>query len=168
MSTWGKNNPDQPPKKYWSLHEAKGKLETYCAYQERSQWEVRRKLFEKGIQGDAAEELISGLISDGFLNEERFSRSFARGKFRLKKWGKNRIIRELKMREISPRCIQLGLSEIDPEEYYDVLLTETEKKWEKTKEPDEFKKKYKIIHYLMSKGFEQDLIQEALETVKSR
>lgn len=72
------------------------------------------------------------------------------------------------MREISPRCIQLGLSEIDPEEYYDVLLTETEKKWEKTKEPDEFKKKYKIIHYLMSKGFEQDLIQEALETVKSR
>jgi regulatory protein len=86
MSGWGKNNPDQPPKKYWSLEEAKGKLETYCAYQERSQWEVRRKLYEKGIKGNPAEELISEMIEGNFLNEERYARSFARGKFRLKHW----------------------------------------------------------------------------------
>lgn len=167
MSSWGKNNPDQAPKKYWSIEEAKGKLETYCAYQERSQWEVRRKLYEKGIKGNPAEELISELISANFLNEERFARSFARGKFRLKHWGRIRITRELKLREISPRCIQLGLSEIDPDEYYDTLLTQTERKWEKTTEKDPFKKRYKVIQYLMSKGFEQDLIQEAVLTVGS-
>ncbi len=166
MSTWGKNNPDQPPKKYWSPEEAKGKLETYCAYQERSQWEVRRKLYEKGIKGTPAEELISEMIEANFLNEERFARSFARGKFRLKHWGRIRISRELKLREISPRCIQMALSELDPDEYYDSLLTQTEKKWEKTSEKDPFKKRYKVIQYLMAKGFEQDLIQEAVASIQ--
>ncbi len=168
MSTWGKNNPDQSPKKNWTLEEAKGKLETYCAYQERSAWEVRRKLYEKGIQGKPAEDLIEMMFTDGFLNEERFARSFARGKFRFKKWGRGRIIRELKLREISPSQIQKGLSEIDPEEYYDVLLTQTEKKWEKTKEKDPYKKRFLVIQYLVSKGFEQDLIKEALESIQSQ
>ena len=167
MSGWGKHNPDQAPKKYWSLEEAKGKLETYCAYQERSQWEVRRKLYEKGIKGNAAEELISEMISDDFLNEERYARAFARGKFRIKQWGRNRIIQELKMRDISPRCIQYGLSEIDPDEYYDTILNQTEKKWEKTPGKDLFKKRYKVIQYLLSRGFEQDLVQEAVLAVIS-
>ena len=167
MSSWGKNNPDQAPKKYWSLEESKGKLETYCAYQERSQWEVRRKLYEKGIKGNSAEELISEMISANFLNEERFARSFARGKFRIKHWGRIRISRELKLREITPRCIQLALSEIDSDEYYDSLLTQAEKKWEKTTEKDRFKKRYKVIQYLMGKGFEQDLIQEAVASVEN-
>lgn len=167
MSGWGKHNPDHAPKKYWSLDEAKGKLETYCAYQERSQWEVRHKLYEKGVKGDAAEELIVEMISSDFLNEERYARAFARGKFRMKHWGKTRITRELKMREISPRCIQYGLSEIDPDEYYDTLLTQAEKKWEKTLEKDLFKKQYKVIQYLMSRGFEQDLVQEAVLAVIS-
>ncbi|MFN3996742.1 regulatory protein RecX [Algoriphagus sp.] len=166
MSGWGENYPNQAPKKYWSLDEAKGKLETYCAYQERSQWEVRRKLNEKGIKGDAAEELIAEMISSDFLNEERYARAFARGKFRIKHWGKAKITRELKMREISPRCIQYGLSEIDPEEYYDALLTQAEKKWEKTIEKDAFKKRYKVVQYLMSRGFEQDLAQEAVSSLQ--
>lgn len=165
MSSWGKNNPDHPPKKYWLLEEASGKLETYCAYQERCQWEVRRKLYEKGIQGDDAEELICDMIGADFLNEERFARSFARGRFRLKHWGRTRITRELKLRQISPACIRMGLSEIDPEEYYDVLLNQVEKKWEKTAEKDPFKKRYKVISYLMAKGFEQDLVQEAVLAV---
>ena len=165
MSSWGKNNPDHPPKKYWLLEEACGKLETYCAYQERCQWEVRRKLYEKGIQRDDAEELICDMIGADFLNEERFARSFARGRFRLKHWGRTRITRELKLRQISPACIRMGLSEIDPEEYYDVLLNQVEKKWEKTAEKDPFKKRYKVISYLMAKGFEQDLVQEAVLAV---
>ncbi|GAB3227714.1 RecX family transcriptional regulator [Algoriphagus aestuariicola] len=167
MSSWGKNNPDHAPKKSWSLGEAKGKLETYCAYQERCQWEVRRKLYEKGIKGDSAEELISEMISSDFLNEERFARSFARGKFRLRHWGKMRIARELKLRQISPACIRLGLSEIDPEEYYDMLLNQAEKKWEKTTEMEPTKKRYKVVAYLMAKGFEQDLVQEAVASVSS-
>jgi regulatory protein len=162
MSGWGRNNPDQAPKKYWSPEEAKGKLETYCAYQERSQWEVRRKLYEKGIKGDEAEELIAEMIGSDFLNEERFARAFARGKFRMKHLGRLRITRELKMREISPRLIQYGLSEIDPEEYYETLIRQAEKKWEKTPEKDPYKKRYKVIQYLMSRGFEQDLVQEAV------
>ena len=168
MSTWGKNNPDQSPKKNWTATEAKGKLESYCAYQERSAWEVRRKLYEKGIQGKPAEDLIEVMFTDGFLNEERFARSFARGKFRLKKWGRTRIIRELKLHEISPSQIQNGLSEIDPEEYYDTLLNQAEKKWEKTKEKDSYKKRFLVIQYLISKGFEQDLIKEALESIQSQ
>lgn len=168
MSTWGKNNPDQSPKKNWTQEEAKGKLETYCGYQERSAWEVRRKLYEKGIQGNPADSLIEEMFRDGFLDEERFARSFARGKFRLKKWGRGRIIRELKLREISPNLIQAGLSEIDPDEYYDTLLAQTEKKWEKTKEKDSYKKRYLVLQYLVSKGFEQDLIKEALESIQSQ
>lgn len=168
MSTWGKNNSEQSAKKNWTLEEAKGKLETYCAYQERCAWEVKRKLFEKGIQGQQAENLVEELYKEGFLNDERFARSFARGKFRLKKWGRIRITRELKLREISPDHIQAGLSEIDPEEYYDTLLTQTEKKWEKTKEKDPYRKRYLIIQYLVSKGFEQDLIKEALESIQSQ
>lgn len=165
MSSWGKYNPDQPPKKYWSEEEAHEKLSTYCAYQERCQWEARRKLYEKGIQGDKAEELLGEMVTEGFIDEERFARAFARGKFKLKKWGRTRIQRELKMREISPRCIQYGLSEIDPEEYYDVLLTQTERKWEKTTEKEPYKKRFKVSQYLMSKGFEQDLVQEAIASV---
>jgi regulatory protein len=165
MSSWGKNNPDHPPKKYWSLEEASGKLETYCAYQERSQWEVRRKLYEKGIKGDTAEELICDMIGADFLNEERYARSFARGRFRMKHWGRTRIIRELQLRQVSAACIRAGLSEIDPEEYYDTLLTRAEKKWEKTLEKDLFKKRYKVVSYLMAKGFEQDLVQEAVSSV---
>lgn len=167
MSSWGTNNPDQAPKKYWSIEEARGKLESYCAYQERCQWEVRRKLYEKGIAANQAEELISDMIASNFLNEERFARSFARGKFRLRHWGRNRISRELKFRQISQRCIQLGLSEIDPDEYYDTLLTEAEKKWEKTTEKDTYKKHYKVLSYLMAKGFEQDLVQEAIVAVSN-
>jgi regulatory protein len=168
MSISGKNNPNQLSKKNWSLQEAKGKLETYCAYQERCVWEVRRKLNEKGITGKATENLIEQMIEDGFLDEERFARSFSRGKFRLKKWGKNRIIRELKVRQISAKHIQDGLSEIDQEEYFDTILTRTEKEWEKNKEKDPYKKRYQVFQYLLGKGFEENLIRQALESIQPR
>ena len=167
MSSWGRNNGEQSPKKNWSLEEARGKLETYCSYQERCVWELRRKLFEKGIQGQAVDTILAELEASGFVNEERFARSYARGKFRIKRWGKGRISRELKLREISSALIQLGLSEIDGEEYFATLEREAEKKWEKTKEKDAYKKKYLVTQYLMSKGFEQDLIQEALSALVS-
>ena len=168
MSTWGRNNEEQSPKKNWSLEEARGKLETFCSYQERCAWELRRKLFEKGISGPAAEKIIAELEASGFVDDERFARSYARGKFRIKKWGRARIRQELKLREISASIIQKGLSEIDGEEYFATLERETEKKWEKTKETDAYKKRYLVTKYLMSKGFEQDLIQEALSALISK
>lgn len=167
MSSWGRNNGEQLPKKNWSLEEARGKLETYCSYQERCVWELRRKLFEKGIQGQAVDTILAELEASGFVDEERFARSYARGKFRIKRWGKGRISQELKLRQINSALIQLGLSEIDGEEYFATLEREAEKKWEKTKEKDAYKKKYLVAHYLMSKGFEQDLIQEALSALVS-
>jgi regulatory protein len=168
MSTWGTNNPNQLSKKNWSFSEAKGKLENYCAYQERSAWEVRRKLMESGIIGEPAENLIEELIHSGFLDEERFARSFSRGKFKLKKWGKNRIIQELKLRKLSSQHIKTGISEIDDEEYYDTLLTLTERNWERNKEKDPYKKRYQVYRYLLAKGYEENLISESLETIQAK
>ena len=168
MSTWGRNNGEQSPKKNWSLVEARGKMETFCSYQERCPWELRRKLFEKGIQGEAIETILGELAASGFVDEERFARSYARGKFRIKRWGRNRIRQELKLRDISASIIQKGLSEIDGEEYFALLEREAEKKWEKTKEADAYKKRYLVTKYLLSKGFESDLIQEAMASLTTK
>lgn len=168
MSTWGRNNGEQSPKKNWSLVEARGKMETFCSYQERCPWELRRKLFEKGIQGEAIETILGELAASGFVDEERFARSYARGKFRIKRWGRNRIRQELKLRDISASIIQKGLSEIDGEEYFALLEREAEKKWEKTKEADAYKKRYLVTKYLLSKGFESDLIQEAMASLTKK
>ncbi|MEB2776509.1 regulatory protein RecX [Algoriphagus sp. D3-2-R+10] len=167
MSSWGKYKPNESGKNSWSPDEAFEKLTTFCAYQDRCTWEIRRKLYDKGIKDEQVEQLITELIEEEFVDEERYARAFARGKFRLKKWGKNRIRMELKMREVPENLIRKGLSEIDPEEYYNTLLTQTEKKWESTNEPDSYKKKYKVTQYLMSKGFEMDLVKEALENLIS-
>jgi len=167
MSSWGKYKGNESAKKTWSAEEAFEKLTTYCAYQDRCPWEVRRKLYEKGIKDEQADKLIDELIAEEYVNEERFARSFARGKFRLKQWGKSRIRMELKMKEIPEELIRKGLSEIDPEEYYDTLLTQTEKKWASTHESDSFKKKYKVAQYLMTRGFEMDLVKEAIESQES-
>ena len=146
MSSWGKYKPNESGKNSWSQEEAFEKLTTFCAYQDRCPWEIRRKLYDKGISDEPAKRLIEELIEEEFVNEERYARAFARGKFRLKKWGRNRI-----------------RMEIDPEEYYDTLLTQAEKKWENTHESDTYKKKFKVTQYLMNKGFEMDLIKDAIE-----
>lgn len=155
------------PKKLWSLQEAKVRIAAFCAYQERCQQEVRSKLAERGVYGDEAEDLIATLIADGFLNEERFAASFVRGKFKLKKWGKNKIFQELKMRKISPNCIKSGMKEIDPEEYWEILLQQANKKWKLTNEAESLKKKYKVQQYLIGRGFEADLVQTAIEDIIS-
>jgi len=168
MSSWGKYKPNESGKNSWSLDEAFERLTTFCAYQERCPWEIQRKLYEKGITDDKADQLIAELIAEEFVNEERYARAFARGKFRLKKWGRNRIRMELKMRAISEVLIKKGLSEIDPEEYYDTLLSQTEKKWESTHESDTYKKKFKVTQYLMTKGYEMDLVKEAIHSLQSQ
>ncbi|WP_194973372.1 regulatory protein RecX [Aquiflexum lacus] len=160
-------NPDQP-KKYWSLAEAKVRIASFCAYQERYQQEVRNKLHKRGIYGEEAEELIAYMISEGYLNEERFAQAFVSGKFRIKKWGRNKILQELKFRQISPNCIKSGMKEIDEDEYWETLLHLVEKKADLIKESDDFKKRYKTHQYLMGRGFENDLIQNAIETIFSK
>src|SRR5688572_6026224 len=108
-------------KKIITPAEAVAKAEKYCAYQERSHQEVRSKLYTYGLWKKDVEEILTQLITSGFLNEERFAKAFAGGKFRMKKWGKHKIENELKHRGLSSRCIQTGLKEIDNQDYRKTL-----------------------------------------------
>lgn len=117
-------------KKYFTVDEIKRKLEHYCAYQDRCHKEVEQKMWEFNLIPEAKELILLSLMKDDFLNEERFSKSYARGKFRIKNWGKQRIVRELKFRDISAYNIKTALKEIDETEYLKTLysITETEMK----------------------------------------
>ena len=146
--------------KTYTLEEAKRALEHYCIYQDRCHKEVEEKLSKMRLIPEIIEEVITHLISENFLNETRFAQSFARGKFRIKKWGKNRIVAELKQRCITDYNIKIALQEIDPEEYIETLEKLIVKKTETSKETDVFRKKKKIINYLLSQGYEPSLIYE--------
>lgn len=139
------------------------KLMHYCAYQERCHQEVRTKLISLEIYGEDLEEIIAELITENFLNEERFAKAYAGGKFRIKKWGKIRIRQELKKRRISDYCIKKAMQEIDEEGYMEGLYKVIEKKRKTEKETNEFKLKGKLAKYAMSKGFESHLVWQALK-----
>lgn len=141
------------------------KLRQFCAYQERSHQETKYKCLELGLRGDAVDEAIAALIADNFLNEERFAKAFAGGKFRIKHWGRKKILVELKQRQVSPYCIKKAMAEIDDDDYIKVLEKLTEKKYLSLQKEPLLKRKYKTIQYLVGRGFEQDLIQDALEKV---
>lgn len=142
--------------------EALQKLERFCAYQDRCHQEVRFKLLDLGVYGDELEEIIAQLISDGFLNESRFARSYVRGKFRIKKWGRIRIRQELKRRNISEYCIREGMGEIEEAAYAETLQELLLQKASLLNEPDVFKKKQKLARYVISKGFEPDIVWNVL------
>lgn len=152
-------------KKVFTVDEIKRKIESYCVYQDRCHKDVEKKLAEYNLIPEAREYILMHLLKHNFLNEERFSKSFARGKFRIKKWGKQRIIRELKQREISSYNIKTALKEIDKEEYIATLYGLIEKKNNFLTETNLFKKKKKIIDHLLYKGFETNLIFEAVNEV---
>ncbi|MEM6319515.1 MAG: regulatory protein RecX [Bacteroidota bacterium] len=139
------------------------KLMHYCAYQDRCHQEVRSKLLSLKIYGDDLEEIMAELISENFLNEERFAKSYARGKFRFKKWGKVKITRELKQRRISAYCIKKAMQEIDEEGYEEGLIQLLEKKRGTEKETNEFKLKGRLAKYAIGKGFESSLVWSVLK-----
>ncbi|OAQ38203.1 RecX family transcriptional regulator [Pedobacter psychrophilus] len=134
------------------------KAEAFCAYQERSQYEVRGKLISLGIYYEELENIILNLIETGFLNEERFANTYARGKMRIKSWGKNKIKQGLKLKQVSPPLIKKALQNLDGDEYLEKLVGLLEKKAPLIKEKVRFKRNYKLCQYAMSRGFEQDLI----------
>ena len=139
------------------------KARAWCAYQDRCQMEVRKKLYEWGQQKEVVESHIGTLIGEDFINEERFAKSFARGKFRIKKWGRIKITMELKSRGISPPCINTAMKEIDREDYAETVLRLIEKLKITTKERDLRIKDYKIHTYLLTRGFENDLIHKFMQ-----
>lgn len=148
--------------KTYTVAEAKQKLEAYCAYQERCHREVRQKLYSMGMIPLAIDDIIVHLIKNDFLNEERFARSYARGKFRIKKWGKVRIEYELKARGLSGYVIEAGLEEIDENEYMDTFEMIAEKKFATIKESNHYKAKAKLANYLLYRGWEPDLVYEKI------
>ncbi|SEE19044.1 regulatory protein [Tenacibaculum sp. MAR_2010_89] len=152
-------------KKVFTVDEIKRKIEFYCVYQDRCHKDVEKKLRDYNLIPEAREYVLLHLLEHNFLNEERFSKSFARGKFRIKKWGKQRIVRELKQREISSYNIKTALKEIDEQDYIATLYSLIEKKNNFLSETNLFKKKKKIIDHLLYKGFETNLIFEAVNEV---
>jgi regulatory protein len=136
----------------------------YCKYQERCHSETRNKLYELGFGTDEVERQLSELIEAGALNEERFAKAYARGRFRMKHWGRQKIVQQLRLKKVSEYCIRKGLAEIDGEEYITVLTGLARKKAvELKKEKNIFTKKGKIYRFLVQKGYEQDLV---LGTIK--
>jgi regulatory protein len=140
------------------------KAASFCAYQERTQQEVRERLKEWEVVGDEAEEVIAELIAQNYLNEERFARIFAGSKFRQKGWGRIKIRQEMKMRKLSEYCIKAGLSEIEDEDYWAKLEEIIQKKNHELRNIEPFARKKKVVNFALSRGFEQNLIWEALKT----
>jgi regulatory protein len=134
------------------------KARSWCAMQERCNQEMRRKLAEWGIRSDSAEEIIAQLIVDGFLNEERYAKAYAGGKFRIKKWGRRKIIQELKRKNISEICIRRGLSVIDEVDYCKTLKKLLDQRIKQIKETNPIQRRAKIINFLVGKGYEAELI----------
>jgi len=142
---------------------AYAKAEHYCAYQERSQQEVRDKLYEWGQHQNVVENIISTLITGNFLNEERFAKAYARGKFNQKGWGKLKIKQGLKFKRVPDVLIKKALLTIDGDAYIEKLNTILTKKAPLVKEKDAYKRRYKLQQYALSRGFENDIIADVLK-----
>lgn len=145
--------------KTYTVDEATKRMERYCAYQERCHKEVHQKLYEMRMIPDAVDQIINHLLQHNFLNETRFSQAFARGKFRTKKWGRGRIVRELKFREISRFNIQIALKEVPDSEYFKTFEELAEKRLRQLEsETDLQKKRKKFADYMFYRGWESELV----------
>lgn len=153
--------------KTYTVDEATKRLERYCSYQERCHKEVHQKLYEMRMIPVAVDQIIDHLLQNNFLNETRFAQAFARGKFRAKKWGRNRIVNELKQREISKYNIQIALKEIPDSEYYKTFEALAEKRMlQLVSEKNLQKKRKKLADYLFYRGWESELVYGKVGEIK--
>jgi regulatory protein len=143
-------------------HLALMKMQSWCAYQERCQQDARTKLYELGLWPEAVENIIVKLIEDNFLNEERFATTFARGKFTIKKWGRIKIKQELKQKRVGDYCLKKAMQQIDETEYIITLTKLIDSKRKLIKEKSPIKLKFKLMNYVLSKGYEKDLVFDIL------
>jgi len=152
-------------KEMFSLKEATQKIEFFCAYQERCHDEVITKLRSMKMNSEEIDGIVVHLIHNNFLNEERFACSFARGKHRIKHWGKIRIVNELKLKNISQTLINTALKEITNEEYLNTFNTLSERHWETITEKNVLKKRKKFCDYLFRRGFESNLVYDKVKEI---
>ena len=155
-----------PLNKSFTVAEAQTKLEYFCSYQERCHQEVVAKLHDLKMIPQAIDVIMVHLIDHNFLNEERFACSFARGKHRMKYWGKIRIVNELKFRKISQYNINTALKEITPDEYLETFHKLAENHWETMRENNTIKKRKKFCDFLLRKGFESGLVYEKVKELE--
>ncbi|MBX2965002.1 MAG: RecX family transcriptional regulator [Cyclobacteriaceae bacterium] len=149
--------------KRFSPEEARNKILRYCAYQERSHQEVKNKLYTFGLYSSEVNQLLSDLITEGFLNEERYAKAYAGGKFRMKKWGRLKIIRELEAKGLTTTCIKIGLREIDTADYANTLKQLIIKKAAETTAENLFEKRNKVARYGIQKGYEPELVWQEIK-----
>jgi regulatory protein len=153
-------------KKYLTKEQALQKLRQYCGYQERSHFEVQQKLWELGVYRSYHDEIISTLIEEDYLNESRFAKQYAGGKFRLKNWGRKKIYYGLKEKKVSDYNIKMALKEINEDDYINTLYKLAEKKYKELKDEQYLIRKKKTIDYLLQKGYENPLITEYFSSIK--
>lgn len=146
--------------KTYTVEQATKKLEHYCAYQERCHKEVRQKLKNMNMIAEATDVIIVHLLEHNYLNEERFAKTYVSGKFRIKKWGRRRLLLELKKKDISKFNINQAFKEISEEEYIEVFNELAEKRANAIFESNKLKKKKKLIDYLLYRGWESHLVYE--------
>ena len=150
-----------------TLKEAQQKIEHFCAYQDRCHSEVIEKLRSFRLSQYEIDDILVKLIADNFLNETRFACNFARGKHRIKQWGKVRIVNELKLRQISQYNITQALKEIDEDDYLDTFENLAQKTWYTITEKNSLKKRKKFCDSLLRKGYESDLVYEKVKTLEN-
>lgn len=153
-------------KNVFSIKDATQKIENFCAYQERCHEEVVAKLRSMKMDSDEIDQIMVHLIAKNFLNEERFACSFARGKHRIKHWGKIRITNELKFKNISQTLINTALKEITPEEYLETFHALAERHWETIRETNTLKKRKKFCDYMLRRGFESNLAYDKVKELE--
>ena len=141
------------------------KLRQFCAYQERSHQDVQQKLYALKVPRRDHDEIIATLIEEDYLNEQRFAEQFTGGKFRMKGWGKNKILQKLKEKNVSSFVINAAMKEIDEEDYLQNLKKDAEKKYEALKHEQPLVRKKKTINYLLQKGYEYSLISRILPSL---
>ena len=155
-------------KKYVTEEDALKKIKHYCAYQERCHSEVKEKLYSFGLYKQQVENILSKLIEDNYLNEERFAIAFAGGKFRMKHWGRKKIEYELRQKQVSTFCIKLALKAIDEKDYHSSLLKLATAKWNSVSDEVVYSRVAKTYAYLLQKGYESSLIQQQLKQIQNK
>jgi len=157
-------------RKQLTKEQALQKARHYCAYQERSHFEVREKLYSLGLHKNEVEDSLATLIEDNYLNEERFATQFAEGKFRMKQWGRVKIKYELKQKRISEYCIRKAIDSIDETQYLATLEKIAKKKWDSIPGVgvNQFVKMSKTTNYLLQRGFESTLAKQIIQKLKTK
>ena len=155
-------------KRVYDINIAIERIKNYCALQDRCQWDVIQKLREWGLQQATKDHILEILITNKFIDEERFSTSFCRGKFRIKNWGKRKIVNELRRKQISSICINTGLKEIDENEYNLVLEKLFYQKGSSIKDKNQFIRKTKIANFLIQRGFENNLVWDKIRELSDK